>query len=295
MACEAVGRRSVSRHGTHRQPSAPAPMPRLEAGIPVPRHGDFHRPGIGEHGFLAVAVTGIAAVTAVRVILPVAEVIIELALQSALDHHLGQFAQQAALAGQLQPAGAGPLGQLPQQLLIRGQAAPAPRPDWLSRLSLVSPCLSGVTPLKLQSRFCATRLARQCFPTRSSPDRCQSTPVTRRGSTWPSARSAPARGGTTLRPATRGVPSSGLGIMPRPVAGVASDCRSAPSKIRRRCRRATAFPGSRRTLLDGQAWQPLHYTNGRTTVSLPSRAPWRGSQHVAHRKVALRHHRDGGG
>src|SRR5512135_2712572 len=53
-------------------------------------------------------------VTAVRVILPVAEVIIELALQGALDHHLGQLAQQAALAGQLQPARARPLGQLPQ-------------------------------------------------------------------------------------------------------------------------------------------------------------------------------------
>jgi hypothetical protein len=50
--------------------------------------------------------------------LPVAQVIVQLALQRALDHHLGQLPQQPALAGQLQPAGAGPLGQLTQQLLI---------------------------------------------------------------------------------------------------------------------------------------------------------------------------------
>src|SRR5689334_25326077 len=45
--------------------------------------------------------------------------IVEFAFQGALDHHLGQLAQQPALAGQLQPAGAGPLGQLAQHLLIR--------------------------------------------------------------------------------------------------------------------------------------------------------------------------------
>jgi len=50
--------------------------------------------------------------------LAVAEVIVQLAFQRALDDHLGQPAQQAALTGQLQPAGAGPLGKLPQQLLI---------------------------------------------------------------------------------------------------------------------------------------------------------------------------------
>ena len=48
----------------------------------------------------------------------VAQVIVELALQRALDDHLGQPAQQPPLAGELQPVGAGPLGQLPQQLLI---------------------------------------------------------------------------------------------------------------------------------------------------------------------------------
>ena len=33
---------------------------------------------------------------------------------SETPHHLGQLAQQPALAGQLQPAGTGPLGQFPQ-------------------------------------------------------------------------------------------------------------------------------------------------------------------------------------
>ena len=65
-----------------------------------------------------MAVTGITAVTAFRVMLAVAEVVIQLALQGALDDHLGQAAQQPALACQLQPAGAGPLCELAQHLLI---------------------------------------------------------------------------------------------------------------------------------------------------------------------------------
>jgi len=48
-----------------------------------------------------------------RVVLLVPQVILELAFQRALDHHLGQLAQQAAFAGKLQPAGAGPLGEFP--------------------------------------------------------------------------------------------------------------------------------------------------------------------------------------
>ena len=112
------------RQGNHHliDPGQP-PLPfgddfRVETGIPVPRHRDFHRPGIGEHGLRAVAVTGIAAVAAFRVVLAVAEMIVQLAFQGALDDHLGQPAQQAALAGQLQPAGPGPLGKLPQDLLV---------------------------------------------------------------------------------------------------------------------------------------------------------------------------------
>jgi hypothetical protein len=92
---------------------------RLETRVPVPRHRDFHRPRIGEHSLGPVTIAGIAAIAAGRVVLAIAEMIIHLAFQGALDHHLGQPAQQAALAGQLQPAGARPLGKLTQQLLIR--------------------------------------------------------------------------------------------------------------------------------------------------------------------------------
>jgi hypothetical protein len=112
------------RQGNHHilDPGQP-PLPfsddfRLETGIPVPRHGNLHRTRLGEHRLRAVAVTGIAAVTARGIVLAVAEMVIQLALQGALDHHLGQAAQQPALAGQLQPVRAGPLGELPQQLLI---------------------------------------------------------------------------------------------------------------------------------------------------------------------------------
>jgi hypothetical protein len=55
---------------------------------------------------------------AFRVVLAVAEVVIQLAFQGALDDHLGQPAEQPALAGQPQPARPGPLGKLAQQLLI---------------------------------------------------------------------------------------------------------------------------------------------------------------------------------
>src|SRR5215472_18527080 len=68
---------------------------------------------------------GIAAITARRAVLAIPEVIVELALQGAPVHHLGQLAQQPALPGQLHPAGAGPLGELAQQPLIsRGQPGP---------------------------------------------------------------------------------------------------------------------------------------------------------------------------
>ena len=53
----------------------------------------------------------------------IAEVIIQLALQLALDDHFRQLAGQAALAGQLQAAAAGPLGELPQQLLTAADSS----------------------------------------------------------------------------------------------------------------------------------------------------------------------------
>ena len=51
---------------------------------------------LGEHCLRPVAITGIAAITVRGVVLAVAEMVIQLALQGALDHHLGQPAEQAA-------------------------------------------------------------------------------------------------------------------------------------------------------------------------------------------------------
>src|SRR5690242_13231834 len=78
-------------------------------------------PVSGDHRLGAAPVAGIPAVAALRVMLSVTQVVIQLAFQRALDDHLRQLAEQAALAGQLQPTGAGPLGELPQQLLIGGR------------------------------------------------------------------------------------------------------------------------------------------------------------------------------
>jgi hypothetical protein len=122
-----VGQPFRGQGNDHLAGSGEPPLPlggdsRLEAGIAVPGYRDFHRPGIGEHRLGPAPVAGIAAVPAGRVVLAVAEVVVQLAFQRALDDHFRQPAQQPALAGQLQPAGAGPLGQLAQRLLIgRGQ------------------------------------------------------------------------------------------------------------------------------------------------------------------------------
>ena len=114
----------LRRQGKHQaiDPGQP-PLPfsddyRLETGIPVAGYRDIHRPGLGQHRLGPVAVAGIAAITARPIMLAVTQMIIELALERSLDHHLRQPAQQPALTGQLQPAGAGPLGKLAQQLLI---------------------------------------------------------------------------------------------------------------------------------------------------------------------------------
>src|ERR1039457_50691 len=113
-------RRQGNHHVIH--PGQP-PLPfsdhsRLETGITVPRHGDLHRPGLGDHRLRPVAVTGIPAITARRIVPAIAKVIVHLAFQGALDHHLRQLPQKPALAGQPQPARPSPLGQLPQRLLI---------------------------------------------------------------------------------------------------------------------------------------------------------------------------------
>ena len=68
-----------------------------------------------------MAIAGIAAITAGRLVLAIAEMVIQLAFQRALDHHFRELAEQAALACELQAASPRPLGQLQQQLLISGR------------------------------------------------------------------------------------------------------------------------------------------------------------------------------
>ena len=126
---------------------------RLEAGITVPRHGYLHRPGLGEHRLGAAAIAGIAAITPCRVVPAIAEVVVHLAFEGALDDHLGQLAEQAAVTGQLQPASPGTLGQLPQQLLISRRQAGQPRgPAPSSRHSFGVSSVQEVTPLYLHAR-----------------------------------------------------------------------------------------------------------------------------------------------
>jgi hypothetical protein len=79
--------------------------------------------------------------------------VIHLAFQSTLDDHFRQLPQQPALAGQLQPAGAGPLGELPYQLLVSRRQLHICQAPVLCHVShLVSPPVPEVTPLKLQSQ-----------------------------------------------------------------------------------------------------------------------------------------------
>jgi hypothetical protein len=74
---------------------------------------------VGQHRLGPVAVAGVAAITAGHVMLVVAEVVGELALQRGLQQPLGQLLQQPSLPGQLQPAGAGSVRQLLDQLLVQ--------------------------------------------------------------------------------------------------------------------------------------------------------------------------------
>src|SRR6476660_2827238 len=81
------------------------------------RHLDGYRSCLRQDGFAALAVAGIAAVPAGRIVAAVAEVIVELTIERRFDHHLRQLRQQPTLTREPQPLGAGPLSQLPHQLV----------------------------------------------------------------------------------------------------------------------------------------------------------------------------------
>jgi hypothetical protein len=86
---------------------------RLERGIPVPRHVGLHRPHVGQDRLGPVTVAGVPAIAAGRIMLGVAEMGVQLALESSFQDDLGEPAKQAARPGQGQALGPGPLGQLP--------------------------------------------------------------------------------------------------------------------------------------------------------------------------------------
>jgi hypothetical protein len=70
---------------------------RGEATFAVAGHTDLDRAGVGQHRLDSLAVAGVLPVTAGRVVLAVAEVVIEFAFQRGLDHRLRQLPQQPAL------------------------------------------------------------------------------------------------------------------------------------------------------------------------------------------------------
>ena len=101
---------------------------RLEGAVAVAGHGYLHRADVGQHGLGAFAVAGVAAVLAGRIMLVIAEVVGDLALQGGLQQPLGQLLQQPALAGQLQTLGLGPVHQLVDQLVVHGLRRHQPLP-----------------------------------------------------------------------------------------------------------------------------------------------------------------------
>ncbi len=84
----------------------------FEGAVGVAGQVDLHRADVGEHGLGAVSVAGVAAVWARDVVAVVAPVVGELALERGSERSFGQLLQQQpALAGELQPARAGPGGE----------------------------------------------------------------------------------------------------------------------------------------------------------------------------------------
>ncbi|GAB3003113.1 hypothetical protein GCM10023080_081010 [Streptomyces pseudoechinosporeus] len=92
---------------------------RLEGAGGVPGHLHLDRTHVGQHGLRPGAVAAVAVVLPGRIVLLIADVVGDLALQGGLQHPLGQLLQQPALAGQLQPLVPGPVNQHRNELLVR--------------------------------------------------------------------------------------------------------------------------------------------------------------------------------
>ncbi|GAY17239.1 hypothetical protein MSZK_39650 [Mycobacterium sp. shizuoka-1] len=94
---------------------------RIEAAGAITGHLDFDfTHGIGEHGFRAGAVAGVAPVASDRIVLVIAQVIRELFFERGLHHGLGQRLEHPiGGVGERDPAGLGSAHQFPggRQLL----------------------------------------------------------------------------------------------------------------------------------------------------------------------------------
>jgi hypothetical protein len=104
--------------------------PRLERPVPIARHGDLHRAGLGQHRLRTGAVARVPAVPTCRVMLVIAQVSIHLTLQRGLQHDLRQLRQQPTLTADRHPVSLGPSHQLGHHLPIhrrRHHWRPSPR------------------------------------------------------------------------------------------------------------------------------------------------------------------------
>ena len=99
--CCCQGRRDGRLCRTRRvRDKAPLPLghdPRLERPVPTPGHRDLHRPCLGQQRLGPPAVAGMAAVAPGRIMLVIAEMIVQFAIKRGLHDQLGQLLQHQEL------------------------------------------------------------------------------------------------------------------------------------------------------------------------------------------------------
>ena len=103
MRADLAMRQSLGRQRDHQivepgqPPLALLDQLRIEAALAVARHLDGYRTCLRQDGLAALAVAGIAAVPAGRIMAAVAEVIVELTIERRFDHHLRQLVPESVL------------------------------------------------------------------------------------------------------------------------------------------------------------------------------------------------------
>ncbi|GAA3479496.1 hypothetical protein GCM10018966_040260 [Streptomyces yanii] len=102
-------------HLVHAGQTPPALLDDLRLKVPATSRGTFTPTGptSGKDSLGTGAITAVAAVPALDIVLVMAKVIGDLALQGALQDPLGQLPKQPARTGQLQSLGPGPVDQHP--------------------------------------------------------------------------------------------------------------------------------------------------------------------------------------